>query len=274
MTDSGNSQAATPAMDGDTVKQCCSQLYESDLARLLLGDSFHPGGVDLTRRLAQMLGLTSESRVLDLASGRGTSAIFLAEQFGCEVLGLDYGGENVQRAADLAAASGVAPRVRFERADAESLPVDDAAFDAIFCECAFCTFTDKAAVAREFARALRSGGRVGISDITRTSVLSEDLQGLLAHLACIADAQPIEGYTSFLVEAGLSIVDVEKHDDALRDMVEQVQKKLFGAEILVGLKKLHLPGMGFAAAKKMAQSAHAAVEQRQLGYVLISAEKL
>jgi arsenite methyltransferase len=33
------------------VKQCCAALYESDAARLLLGDSFHPGGVELTERL-------------------------------------------------------------------------------------------------------------------------------------------------------------------------------------------------------------------------------
>src|SRR5260370_6973162 len=76
------------------VKQCCAQLYESDLAKILLGDSFHPGGLRLTERLGSLLRLTAESRVLDVASGKGASAFFLAEQFRCHVVGVDYPGPN------------------------------------------------------------------------------------------------------------------------------------------------------------------------------------
>ena len=82
----------------ETVKQCCARLYESDFAKMLLGDSFHPGGLKLTERLGTLLGLTAQSRVLDIASGKGTSALFLAERFGCEVLGIDYSGQNVEKA--------------------------------------------------------------------------------------------------------------------------------------------------------------------------------
>ena len=48
--------AMNPNSEGD-VKSCCATLYESDLARMLLGDSFHPGGMRLTERLGEMLGL-------------------------------------------------------------------------------------------------------------------------------------------------------------------------------------------------------------------------
>src|SRR6516164_6646531 len=41
----------------EQVKQCCARLYESDLARFLLGDSFHPGGLALTGQLGRMIGL-------------------------------------------------------------------------------------------------------------------------------------------------------------------------------------------------------------------------
>src|SRR5713226_10401528 len=94
----------------ETVKQCCARLYESDFAKLLLGDSFHPGGLRLTERLGTLLGLTSHSRVLDIASGKGTSALFLAERFGCEVLGIEYSGQNVEQANAAAAAKGIAAR--------------------------------------------------------------------------------------------------------------------------------------------------------------------
>jgi len=257
----------------EQVKQCCARLYESDLTRFLLGDSFHPGGSQLTGKLGRMLALSPASRVLDVACGKGTTAVFLAKEFGCEVFGIDYGDQNVAAARSLAQAGHVDSRVQFDRSDAENLPFSDGSFDAVICECAFCTFPDKAASAKEFFRVLRRGGHVGISDLTRAEILPNDLDGLLAWIACIGDAQTVEGYTAFLRDAGFSVDSIEQQNDALKEMVDQVRMKLLGAEIMTGLNKLQLPGLDLGAAKRMASSAMAAVKQGQLGYVLIRAIK-
>jgi len=261
--------AAMPA----ELKRCCANLYESDLAKLLLGDSFHPGGLRLTERLGQLMQLRGESRVLDVASGRGTSALFLAERFGCEVVGLDYGAQNVDQANNAAAASGLSGRVRFEKADAESLPFPDASFDAVICECAFCTFPDKSRAAHEFARVLRSTGRVGISDLTRAAELPKELEGLLAWIICIADAQPRESCVELFRSAGLRPQAPESHDDALIEMVRQVQGRLLGIEVMSGLKKIKVVGLDLTGAKQMANATLAAVKQGQLGYAIVTAEK-
>src|SRR5581483_3728290 len=155
--------------------------------------------------------------------------------FGCEVVGVDYGGDNVRQAREAATAKGLGGRVRFEQGDAERLPFDD----ATICECAFCTFPDKRAAAREFARVLKPGGRVGMSDLTRAAGdLPKELDTLLAWVACIADAQSVESYADFLAQAGLRVDCVEPHDEALTEMVNQIRMKLHGAEIMVGLKKM------------------------------------
>ena len=261
------------ALEQEKVKQCCARLYESDVARLLLGDSFHPGGVRLTGKLGELLGLGPQSRVLDVASGKGTSAIFLAEHFGCQVLGIDYGSQNVDAANREALANGKCNRVHFERADAERLPVADAAFDAVICECAFCTFPNKAMAAGEFTRVLRPGGQVGLSDITRGPVLPKELDNLLAWVACVADAQPIESYAACLRAVGLTVEYIESHDEALIELVQQVRKKLLGAEIMVGLKKLDLRDVDFITAKQMIKDVAAAIENHQLGYAIITASK-
>ena len=253
----------------ETVKQCCALLYESDFAKMLLGDSFHPGGVKLTERLGTLLRLTPRSRVLDIASGKGTSALFIAERFGCQVVGIDYGKQNVDYANALAESKGFAGRVSFRKGDAERLPLDDASFDAIICECAFCTFPDKSAAAREFARILVPKGRLGLSDLTRGPVLPKELDGLLAWVACIADAQPVVSYENYLVGAGFRIEHTEESNEALLEMVEQMRMKLLGVEILVGLKKLDLPGVDLSSAKQMAQAAQAAVKRGALGYAII-----
>ena len=257
----------------DTVKQCCARLYESDLARILLGDSFHPGGTKLTERLGELLGLSPQSRVLDIASGPGTSVLFLAERFGCEVVGVDYGSHNVELSNAAAAARGLEKRVSFRTADAERLPFPEASFDAVICECAFCTFPDKTAAADEFARVLRSAGSIGLSDLTRGSTLPEELGGLLAWVACIADAQPVDTYVQYLCNGGFRVERVEPHDGALLEMVNQVRMKLLGAEIMVGLRKLELPGVDFTAAKQMARSALSAVQEGNLGYAIFHASK-
>jgi len=58
-------------MDDAAFKACCAATYGSDLASLVMGPNFHPGGRELTRRLARMACVRPGERVLDIASGRG-----------------------------------------------------------------------------------------------------------------------------------------------------------------------------------------------------------
>jgi ubiquinone/menaquinone biosynthesis C-methylase UbiE len=257
----------------DDIKTCCATLYESDFARMLLGDSFHPGGLRLTERLGEKLGLGPGMRVLDVASGKGESAIFLARRFGSEVVGIDYGPENVKQAEARATEAGVGLLVRFRQGDAEKLGFPNASFDAVLCECAFCTFPDKEVAAAEFARVLRPGGRIGLSDLTRLAKLPEELQGLLAWVACIADARPVEEYVGYIEAAGIRNVEVETHDEALAELVRNIQGKLLGAELMSKLKKLDLEGIDFAKARVLARAASEAVRTHRLGYALVVGQR-
>src|ERR1700752_4718687 len=99
----------------DEIKACCATLYESDLARMLLGDSFHPGGLRLTERLGVKLALGPGMQVLDVASGKGETAVFLAQRFGCDMVGIDFGPENVRQATARADEAGVSHLVRFRQ---------------------------------------------------------------------------------------------------------------------------------------------------------------
>lgn len=257
--------------DAAELKSCCAALYQSDFARLLLGDSFHPGGLALTSRLGRQLGLSPGLSVLDVASGKGESAIHLAQQFSCRVTGVDFGAQNVAESRARAATAGVADLASFVEGDAEDLNFPDGAFDAVICECAFCTFPDKHRAAAGFRRILRAGGQFGMSDLTRAVELPAELDGLLAWIACIADARPVDEYRNCLAEAGFEVTQVESHNGALADMARDVQARLLGAELMVKLRKLDLPGMEFDEARKMARAAMTAIQQGSLGYCLIVA---
>jgi ubiquinone/menaquinone biosynthesis C-methylase UbiE len=260
-------------MEEQDVKQCCATFYGSDFARLLLGDSFHPGGTQLTERLGNLLALTRDSQVLDVASGRGTSAFHLAESFGCKVTGVDLSEENVRLATAEASQRGLAGQINFQLGDAERLPFGDETFDAIICECAFCTFPSKPVAAQEFFRVLKPGGQLGLSDLTRTEATIPELEGLLSWIACVGDALPADRYVAILQQAGFEVPNIEDQNDSLVEMVRQIQAKLLGAEIVAGLKKIDLHGVDFTTGKQFAQAALQATRSGALGYVVIAARK-
>ncbi|MER5338556.1 methyltransferase domain-containing protein [Micromonospora sp. NPDC002717] len=256
------------------AKACCAATYGSDVVALLLGDSYHPGGLALTRRLADRLDLRAGEIVLDVASGRGSTALMLATEYAVDVTGVDLSEANVARATDVAQAGGLADRIRFRVADAERLPVDAQSVDVVVCECAFCTFPDKPTAAAEFARVLRPGGRLGITDVTvNAERLPPELAGLGAWVACVADARPLDGYAALLSGAGLTVTHTERRDDAMVAMIDQIEARLTLVRMTARARAEAL-GVDFDRAPAvLLAAARAAIADHVLGYALLTAVK-
>ncbi|WP_327311945.1 class I SAM-dependent methyltransferase [Streptomyces sp. NBC_01235] len=258
----------------DELKACCAAAYSSDVVALLLGDSYHPGGTALTRHLADCLALGENHRMLDVASGRGTTALLLAGTYGVQVGGLDYSPANTALAQGAAQAAGLAERAEFTTGDAEQLPYPDGFFDALVCECALCTFPDKAQAAAEFARVLKPGGRLGITDVTIDPAhLPSELTGLSARIACIADARPLEEYSQILAAAGLRTRRTEHHDQAMLRMINQIEARL-NLLRMTAPDKLTDAGVKLDAAPVVLEAARTAVADGVLGYAMLIAERV
>lgn len=255
----------------DSVVQCCADFYASDYTRLLLGDALHPGGLALTERMGELLGLSGRTRALDVAAGSGASAALLADRFGCTVVAVDFGERNLYLAKDRVRSPGVKGRVRFVRGDAARLPFPDGAFDVVICECGYSTFFDRETAAAEFRRVLAPGGKLGFSDVTQSGPLPTELQSVLARVACLADACSADDYVAQLERAGFHVDRIEEEDPALEEVIRAVKMKLLSAELLAALGQLPALGADLKAAKALAQRAHEAVRARELGYVLMIA---
>jgi arsenite methyltransferase len=255
------------------IKACCATFYQSDIVRLLLGDVFHPGGIELTGYLGKVTGLRSEDKVLDIACGRGASVVYLAKRFGCHVIGLDYGQDNIAAAQNQASLENISHLTAFRKGDAEGLPFEDESFDVVISECSFCTFPDKKKAAREMVRVLRSHGRMGMTDVTISGPLPEDIQSLLGWVACIAGAGSRELYVSILQEVGFGDFIVEDKRDALLEMVNDMHRKLLGVEIAIGLGKLELPDINLTKAKHLVRRSVELIEDGVIGYTLFKASK-
>jgi hypothetical protein len=253
------------------AKACCAAAYSTDAVGLVLGDSYHPGGLRLTRRLAELCDLRPNQHVLDVASGPGTTALLLAAEYGVRVDGVDLAVASVERATAAAAKAGQDEFVSFRTADAERLPFESGTFDVVFCECAFCTFPDKATAAAEVYRVLKPGGRLALSDVTLSAGgLPPELQGLAGWVSCVADARSLEDYAEILAEAGLVVMSTEQHDDAMHAFVDQIDARLKALRLIPTVRSA-LAGLDLDRALDLTRHASRAVAQGLIGYGVLVA---
>lgn len=255
-------------LDSDP-KGCCAQLYESDAVRWLLDGELHPGGERLSRRLAELVGVGPGLRVLDVACGRGTTALLLARELDCGVVGVDLGARAIEQAAVAARAAGLDRRASFLVGDAEALPVADSGFDVVLSECSLCTFPDKRRAVAEMARAVRPGGTVAIADVSADfDALPAPLRSAAARVACVADACSVDEYAALLRAAGCEPLAIEPHDAELRATAERVEARLRVARMLAASGE---ESERVVQAVALARMAIDAIARGHLGYVLITA---
>jgi sarcosine/dimethylglycine N-methyltransferase len=174
--------------------------------RLFSLDQWHYHGTEAIRAAAEQLGLAPGSRVLDVGSGIGGPARYLAHTYGCSVTALELQPELNAIAVDLTRRCGLAGRVSHVCGDALVYPNPDAAFDAVVSWLAVLHIPDRPRLFRRFARALRPRGRCLIDDLCmRAPFAPEDLSDL-RHVVYGVTVTSIADYASDLRTAGFTDV--------------------------------------------------------------------
>jgi len=112
----------------------------------------------------ERVGIAEGERVLDIGCGSGNNATIPAAQTGAAVTGLDLTPELLEAARANAAEAGV--EIEWIEGDAEQLPFDDESFDVVISTIGIMFAPDHRRAAREAARVLRPGGRLGIASWT------------------------------------------------------------------------------------------------------------
>ena len=198
------------------IKKTVARAYESPEFNRALDEILHPGGLELTARLAEAAKVNSNSLILDIASGRGTTACFLSRHHDCRVVGIDLSPLSASFAKNKAQKENVDQGARFIVADAEKLPFSDAVFDTVISECAFSLLPDKDMGAKEIVRVLKPGGRVAITDVILKFPLSEELKTQAFFDSCFSGAETLEGYREIFSRAGLVEDVFEDHSIELK----------------------------------------------------------
>ena len=138
------------------------RLLPQQLAAL---DQFHTRGYAATSELAKLAGIAAGMSVLDVGSGVGGPARFLAANYGFQVTGIDLSEPFVEAARYLTARTGQNGQVSFQTASALELPFDHGQFDAVLLQHVAMNISDRPRLYREIRRVIKTGGQFANFDV-------------------------------------------------------------------------------------------------------------
>ena len=130
--------------------------------------------------LAEAMDLRPASSVLDVAAGNGNATLAFARRL-CTVTSTDYVDALLARGRARAEAEGL--DVTYRIADAEQLPFNDGAFDAVVSTFGVMFTPNQGKAASELLRVCRSGGMIGLANWTPASFIGEVFKRLGKHIA-------------------------------------------------------------------------------------------
>lgn len=159
---------------------------------------------------ADKLGIGPRSELLEVGSGSGGPAVYLALARSCRITGVDINEHGVRNAASLAQARGVGDRAEFRAVDGNRpLPFPADSFDAVVSNDAICHMRDRVAVLRDWHRVLRPGGRALFTDaMVITGVVSHEELAIRSSIGFYLFLPPGEN-ERLLEAAGFAVLEVE-----------------------------------------------------------------
>ena len=155
------------------------------------------------------LDLSPGDHVLEVASGSGGPAIYLAQKFKCRITGIDINEEGI-RAANQQALAGRIPDAKFQLANADlGLPFEDETFDAVMCMDSMNHFSDRLGYLREWHRVLQAGRRALFTDpVVLTGPVSNEELAARSNIGFFLFV-PLEVTEKLIREAGFKLIRCE-----------------------------------------------------------------
>lgn len=186
-------------------------------------DQDHYGGIEALDLLAQRAGIAEQHYVIDLCSGVGGPARYLARTRGCRVLGVDLTASRHHAAVRLTQRAQLSHLVSFCNADVRDVPFPDASFDVVLSQEAFAHVPDKPRLVAELVRLVRPGGTIAFTDIVRRAPLDADTADRLASGMAFTEIESSPGYVRLLEAHGCTVVSEE---DLSEEWTALLQRRL------------------------------------------------
>lgn len=210
---------------GCTIENC--DLFDF-MAKYVGLSVLHPGGLKATEKLAENLKINRNTKVIDIACGKGTTAVLLAQKFGCQVVGVDISDELIDEAKKLARKSGVKDLTTFQVGDALALSFSDDEFDVAISQAMLILVGDKLKAIQEAMRVIKPGGSAGWIELSwkqppSEKFLDEATNEMCAY--CMENVNTFEAWEEIFKKAGVKNIVVEKNSMEFNGMKSMIADK-------------------------------------------------
>ncbi len=175
---------------------------------------------------AQIETFDAKTRVLDIGSGYGGSARYLARTYGCRVACLNLSETQNQRNLDLTRAQDLRLLINVVDGSFEEIILPDGLIDVVWSQDALLHSGDRARVFAEVSRVLAPGGHFILTDILQSETGSPDTMHPILERLNLDSLGSLASYRAFATQAGLEEVqwiDLSAH---LRTHYFRVLQKL------------------------------------------------
>ncbi len=172
--------------------------------------------------LVRRLGIDETSQVLDVGSGAGGPAVYIASNTGCRVTGIDINDVGVGVSNKLATNAGLGDKTEFHVGDAVDMPFQNSAFDYAISLNVMNVFSDKTKLFKEVHRVLKPSGIWAFLSGTFEMPDNDEVKQKLARGYLIPQYyDSYSSYKSMLVSAGFQIEEITEY---VADFWVQVKK--------------------------------------------------
>jgi ubiquinone/menaquinone biosynthesis C-methylase UbiE len=183
-----------------------ARLYE-----LFMGQQIHVGGFRSSMELADLAGIGSGDRGVELCCGSGASMrALVAYRDVASMTGVELASAPVERGRQLVEASGIADRIQFLIGDATHTDLSGDEADFVWGEDAWCYVPDKELLVAEAVRLVRPGGVIVFTDwVEGAEGLTDGEASHVMQMMTFPSLQTIAGYRASLEGLGCEVVVAE-----------------------------------------------------------------
>ncbi len=186
-----------------------------------VGLTKHIGGIKATSELVKLCKIRKGNKVLEVGCGVGLTSVYLAKK-GCKVTGIDISKGMIRKAKERAEKKKV--KIEFLVADAQKLPFGNSVFDAVICESVMAFIPDKKRAMKEFARVVKRGGHVGITEVAWIKEPPAEMKKKMNDFAG-SELHTPEGWKKLFMDAGLKNVVARTHKlNMLNEAWDQIRR--------------------------------------------------